>query len=137
MRHNSSHRQGLETFQSLQPSDGIQALTVCMHWVKNTLQMHELVTRTFLAARSLCTNPLAERYCIPRATCWENLSNIEMQYFHQALILQGYNKEGVSIWVAYVIEAISYNLLWSNRKKKIPLSLLFQQVQLQASSVYV
>ena len=33
-------------------------------------------TRIFLAARSLWTNPFPERYCIPRATCWEKLRSI-------------------------------------------------------------
>ena len=33
-------------------------------------------TKIFLAAKSLWTKPFPERYCIPKATCWENLSNI-------------------------------------------------------------
>ena len=40
-----------------------------------TLQMLSFETRIFLAARSLWTNPFPERYCIPRATCWEKLSS--------------------------------------------------------------
>ena len=40
-----------------------------------TLQVSLFVTKIFLAARSLCTNPLLARYCIPSATCWEKLSS--------------------------------------------------------------
>ena len=40
-----------------------------------TLQVSLFVTKTFLAARSLCTNPLLARYCIPSATCCEKLSS--------------------------------------------------------------
>ena len=36
-----------------------------------TLQMFSLVTKMFLAAKSLWMKCLLERYCIPRAICWE------------------------------------------------------------------
>ena len=42
---------------------------------KLTLHTSSLVTNTFLAARSRWTNALVERYCIPRATCCEQLSS--------------------------------------------------------------
>ncbi len=38
---------------------------------KQTLQIFSAETRMFLVARSLWTKCLLERYCIPRAICWE------------------------------------------------------------------
>ena len=39
--------------------------------IEQTLHTQAFVTSTFLAARSRWTNDLLERYCMPKATCWE------------------------------------------------------------------
>ena len=41
-----------------------------------TLQMLPSDNRMFLAARSLWTKPLLDKYCIPRAICWQNTSSV-------------------------------------------------------------
>ena len=40
-----------------------------------TLQLSSLLTRMFLAAKSLWTNPLLDRYLIPSAISWQKVSS--------------------------------------------------------------
>ena len=73
-----SHQLGHVTFQSLQPDLNLhneKSYVIKINYA-HTLQMLSCETRIFLAARSLWINPFPERYCIPRATCWEKLRSI-------------------------------------------------------------
>ena len=69
--HSRSHLPDLETCQSQLPTHiTLTSVSTCN---AHTLQTLSFETRIFLAAKSLWTNPFPERYCIPRAICWENL----------------------------------------------------------------
>ena len=60
--------QDLETNQSLQSDIWHHSLTDCFSpGGVHTLHLRSSVNRIFLAARSLCTNPLYVRYFMPQA----------------------------------------------------------------------
>ena len=77
-------------------------------YIRRTLQKLSVETRIFLAAKSLWTNPFPERYCIPRATCWEKLSRS-----------LGRSRTGRSLWlhahlsINIQTESLVIVLLWS------------------------